>query len=218
MKHFQDKGMHPIWYTSNKDMASVFKRNGFEVVTDYSIFKDDWLWTYSMAVPTYLELEKEELWYGSYIKPKREKEILPGKKKIGIKTMGNPKYDQDLNRTIPFDVLIDSIPEDYTIYSFHIDEDFHHPRVISLKDHIKSWEDTLDYLDQMDVVASSCTSIAHAAAILDKKTFVFVPILNYYTWGLPGTSSPWYSDNVHLIRQREHNNWLPSFEEFKGLV
>lgn len=218
MKHFKDLGMHPVWFTAQKKVAAVLKRNGFEVIEDPKQFKDDWLWTYSMATPAYLDLDTKDLWYGSYLTPQRKKEPLPGKKKIGIKTMGNPKYDQDLNRTVPFNDLIDSIPEDYTIYSFHIDEDFNHPRVTNLKGMINDWEDTLDYLDQMDVVVSSCTSLAHASSIIDKKTYIFVPILNYYTWGLPGVHSPWYSDNVYLVRQQEHNNWKPSFEELKGLL
>ena len=38
-KQFKDKGMNPIWYTSRKDMASIFKRSGFEVITDLKDYK-----------------------------------------------------------------------------------------------------------------------------------------------------------------------------------
>ncbi len=217
-KHFKDVGMNPIWYTDRLQLASIFKRCGFEVITNLKQYNPDWLWCYSMPSPTYLELEQEDLWYGPYISPLRQKELLPGKKKVGIKTMGNPKYDQDLHRTIPWKETIDCIPEDYTIYSFHIDEDLNHPRVINLKDKIKSWDDTLDYIDQMDLIVSSCTSLVHAAAAMEKETIVFTPILNYYTWAIPGYKSKWYSDNLTVLRQCEYDNWNKPLIELKNLL
>ena len=218
MKHFKDAGMHPIWYTTRKDIASIFNRCGFETITDTKQFKEDWLWTYSMPSPTYLDLDEDDLWYGSYITPLNISPVLSNKKKIGIKCMGNPKYDQDLHRSIPFEQLIDSIPEDYEIYSFHVDEDFVHPRVINLKDKLKSWDNTLDYLNQMDIVVSSCTSLVHASATIDKKTIVIIPILNYYTWAKPGYHTKWYSDNTTVLRQTEYDNWNAPLEELKSFL
>ena len=218
MKHFKDVGMRPIWYTTRKDIASIFNRCGFEAITDTKQFKEDWLWTYSMPSPTYLDLNEDDLWYGSYITPLNTSPVLSNKRKIGIKCMGNPKYDQDLHRSIPFEQLIDSIPEDYEIYSFHVDEDLVHPRVINLKDKLKSWDNTLDYLNQMDVVVSSCTSLAHASATIDRKTIVLIPILNYYTWAKPGYHTKWYSDNTTILRQIEYDNWNAPLEELKSFL
>jgi tetratricopeptide (TPR) repeat protein len=221
MKHFKDVGMDPIWYTDRKDISSIFERNGFKTISNLVDIPKDWLWTYSMPSPTYLDLEEDELWYGSYLKPlKQNKNILPnsGKKKIGIKCMGNPKYDQDLHRTIPFEELIYSIPKNYEIYSFHIDEDFHHPRVIQLKDRINSWDDTLDLLDQMDLVVSSCTSLIHAAGAMGKKSAVVIPILTYYTWAKLGYHTKWYDHNLTIFRQCEHDNWRSPLKELKAYL
>ena len=218
MKHFKDIGMNPIWYTERKDIGEIFTRNGFSIISDLKTVPKDWLWTYSMPTPCYLDLDENQLWYGPYLKPLNNCPMLSGKKKIGIKTMGNPKYDQDLHRTIPFEHLIDCIPEDYTIYSFHIDEDFHHPRVINLKDKIKSWDDTLDYLNQMDTVVSSCTSLIHAAGAIGKQSIVMIPILTYYTWAKPGYHTKWYGDSLTILRQTEYNNWNSPLKELKNLL
>lgn len=218
MKHFKDIGMNPIWYTDRKDIADIFTRNGFSTISNLKSIPKDWLWTYSMPTPCYLDLEEDELWYGPYLKPLNKSPSLSTKKKIGIKTMGNPKYDQDLHRTIPFNELIDCIPEDYEIYSFHIDEDFQHPRVISLKDKIKTWDDTLDYINQMDIVVSSCTSLIHAAGAIGKQSIVIIPILTYYTWAKPDYHTKWYGENLTILRQREYNNWNAPLEELKGLL
>jgi hypothetical protein len=216
MKHFKGVGMNPIWYTDRKDIASIFNRCGFQTISNLKEIPNDWLWTYSMPAPTYLDLEEDQLWYGAYLKPLNTK-VLPntGKKKIGIKCMGNPKYDQDLHRTIPFEQLIDSIPEEYEIYSFHIDEEFNHPRVIQLKDKIKTWDDTLDYLDQMDLVISSCTSLIHAAGAIGKESIVIIPILTYYTWAKPDYHTKWYGDNLTIFRQNEYDNWNAPLLELK---
>lgn len=220
MKHFKDVGMKPIWYTDRKDIAEIFQRCGFETISNLKYIPPDWLWTYSMPTPSYLDLEETDLWYGPYLSPTRKAPKLPdtGKKKIGIKCMGNPKYDQDLHRTIPFEQLLDSIPEDYEIYSFHIDEEFAHPRVTQLKDKIETWDDTLDYLDQMDLVVSSCTSLIHAAGAIGKQSVVIIPILTYYTWAKPERHTKWYSDNLTIFRQTEYDNWNAPLNELKDYL
>lgn len=214
-KHFKDVGMNPVWYTDRKDLAKIFERNGFATITSLNQYNPNWLWCYSMPAPSFLELEPEQLWYGPYLEPLRKSPKLEGKLKIGLKCMGNPKYDQDLHRTIPAKETIDCLPKDATIYSFHIEDPIDDPRVISLKDKIKTWDDTLDYLDQMDYVVSSCTSLPHAAAAMGKKTIVMVPILTYYTWALPGSKSPWYSDDTTVLKQQEYDNWNAPLKQLK---
>lgn len=216
MKHFRDLGMNPIWYTDRKDIAKIISRNGYQVITSLDEYQYEWLWCYGMQTPYFLDLEEDDLWYGPYLKPIRNKEPLPGKLKIGLKCSGNQEYDQDLHRTIPFKEVIDCLPKDATIYSFHVGEDLDDSRVISLRDKIKSWDDTLDYLDQMDIVVSSCTSLPHAASTMGKKTIVIVPILSYYTWAYPTRHSKWYSENTTILRQVEYDNWNAPLSELKA--
>jgi len=218
IKHLKERGLNPIWFTDRKDVIDIFERCGFSCMSNVKQLPDEWLWTYSMPVPSYLELDQDDLWYGPYLSPSRKAPKLKGKKKIGIKTMGNPHYDQDLHRTVPFEEMIDCIPEDYTIYSFHMDEDLRHPRVINLKDNIKNWDDTFDYIDQMDIVVSSCTSLIHAAGSMGKLSVVLTPLLNYYTWAIPGHKTKWYNDNLTIFRQKRYDNWDLPLAELKDYL
>lgn len=218
MQHIRKLGMNPIWYTDRKDIANIFNRCGFKSISNLITLPKDWLWTYSMSTPCYLDLDESDLWSGTYLTALNKSPLLEGKKKIGIKTTGNPAYEQDLHRIIPFDKLVDCIPEDYTIYSFHIDEDFNHPRVISLKDKINNWDDTLDYINQMDLIVSSCTSLVHAAGALGKTTTVIVPIFTYYVWITQSHYSPWYGDNMTILRQTKYDNWDSPLEELKKIL
>ena len=214
--HLEALGMDPIWYTSRKDIANIFNRNGFAVITDPKEYQSDWLWCYSMAVPCYLGVKETDLWSKPYITPRRRVAELfhPDRKlKIGFKCMGNPKYDQDLHRTIPYKEVLDVLPKNAIIYSFHVDEEIQDDRLVSLKDNINDWDDTLDYLDQMDVLVSSCTGLVHAASAMGKKTVVMVPILNYYVWAYPSRHSPWYSENTTILRQTEYDNWNSPIRE-----
>jgi hypothetical protein len=215
MEFFKAVGMDPVWYTSRLDIADIFEREGHKVIRSLKQYDPSWLWCYSMAVPSYLGVHEDDLWHGPYLKPKRAKEPLAGNLKIGFKCMGNPKYDQDLHRTIPYKEVLDCLPKSATIYSFHVDEEIPDDRIMSLRNHIKTWDDTLDYLDQMDVLVSSCTGLVHAASAMGVKTVVMVPILNYYVWAYPTRHSKWYSENTTILRQQEYNNWNAPIQELK---
>jgi len=213
-KYIEDLGMKPILYSSwsqyREDTVNFFRRNGFEVLTEtYSIDRRQ-LWTPLMSLPGYLNLDESKLWYGTYLTPLRNpKNKIESKKfKIGIKCSGNPYFSQDEYRKIPLVKMLEYLPKDAEIY--YIDkESVNDERVIDLSGKIKSWEDTLDFIDQMDCIVSSCTSLVHAAGAIGKTTFVIVPIAEYYIWSTSSqtTKSPWYGDNFQVHKQKTVANW-----------
>jgi ADP-heptose:LPS heptosyltransferase len=75
-----------------------------------------------------------------------------------------------------------------------------------LRDQMKSFEDTASIIQGLDLVITSCTSIAHLSAALGKETWVIVPIMPYYAWSAPGDKSVWY-DSVRLFRQEKYGEW-----------
>ena len=66
----------------------------------------------------------------------------------------------------------------------------------------------------MDLVITSCTSIAHIAASQGKEVCVFVPIMEYYVWTSSTGKSWWYGDNVNLFRQKKPRNWNEPLKQF----
>lgn len=214
-RNIEQLGMRPILYSAwsqyRADTVPMFRRNGFEVITEtYSIDRTQ-LWAPMMSLPAYLNLREDQLWQGTYLTPQRlEKNRLPGGRiKIGIKCSGNPYFSQDEYRKIPIDLMLKYLPSDVDIY--YIDKAAcDHPGVISLHDRIRTWEDTLDFIDQMDCIVSSCTSLVHAAGAMGKRTFVVVPIAEYYIWSTSSktTHSPWYGDNFQVFKQSVVRSWL----------
>ena len=212
-KNLEDFGMKPIlyssWYQFRPDLVDLFRRHGYKVVTNSMFFHKDWLWTHMMPLPGYLGLTEAELWRGPYLTPKRDpkNKLDDTNFKIGIKCSGNPYFEQDVYRCIPIEEILAALPKGVSVYYF--DKEHTHPDTISLKDKLETWDDTLDYIDQMDVIVSSCTSLVHAAGAMGKQTMVITPIAEYYTWTSTRTdeSTPWYGENFKLLKQQKLRSW-----------
>jgi hypothetical protein len=211
--YIKDLGMKPVLYSTwskyREDTVNLFRRNGYDVITEtYSIDRSQ-LWTPMMSLPGYLNLDETKLWRKPYLTPIRNpKNKIESKKfKIGIKCSGNPYFSQDEYRKIPLELMLSYMPEDAEIY--YIDKEVGHTGCIDLGDRINSWEDTLDFIDQMDCIISSCTSLVHAAGAMGKTCFVIVPIAEYYIWSTSrkDTVSPWYGNNFQVHKQTTLRNW-----------
>lgn len=145
--------------------------------------------------------------------------IINSKKlKVGIRWSGNPKFEHQQFRQFDAKYLTDLKKyNEIQLYSLQRDNDLREldPSIVDLQYLLLSWEDTLAAISNMDIIITSCTSIAHAAAALGKPTWVITPILPYHTWakGAPeSTTSDWYP-NVKLFRQKQFGKWDETFEE-----
>ena len=94
-----------------------------------------------------------------------------------------------------------------TLYSLQRDQDLiANLPFQDLKDDMQSWEDTASIVAGLDLVITSCTSVAHLSAALGVETWIIVPVLPYYLWAVPGNKSAWY-DSVKLFRQTKYGDW-----------
>jgi tetratricopeptide (TPR) repeat protein len=231
MNHLRDAGMDPVWYTERKDMSSIFNKNGYPTVSDIKNKNEDAYWTHSMDLPVYLNLQYEDLWKGPYIKPdtaisNKWKEFFSefnnGQKNIGIRWQGNPAYDQDLHRSIPLNDMLSALPSNVNIFSIQRDtglEDLNdHPHIVDMSKHLTDFEETLGILDNLDILITSCTSVGHAAASMGKRTIIITPISAYYTWCHTMKQSPWYGDNLTILRQKRPRVWNEPLQELKEIL
>ena len=218
MEHVKDLGMEPVLYSNlgRESVMDVLYRNGFNVQTHGYGIDNSCPHTELMVLPCDMRLKEKDLWRGPYITPlKQEHTDLGPKKKfrIGIKCNGNPYFAQDMYRSIPFEKMMGAMPDDVEVYYIDTEQEF--PGVINLKDRINNWEDTLDYVSQMDIVVSSCTSLPHIAGAMGIPTAVMVPIAEYYIWSSSrqNDTSPWYSDNFRVFKQKKVRNWDEPLEK-----
>ena len=140
--------------------------------------------------------------------------ISSDKKKIGIRWSGSPKFEHQQFRVFPPEKLIDIYKNpDIQVYSFQKDNDTRElPEGIDDLNYLLiSWEDTAAAISNLDLMITSCTSIAHVSSAMGIPTWVIVPILPYHIWAYGGDHSPWYQKTTKVFRQKEFGNWDQTF-------
>jgi hypothetical protein len=158
-----------------------------------------------------------------YIFPKNEsvdlwKTMLNTKKiKVGIRWSGSPLFEHQQFRIFPAEKLI-NLHKDFShiqFYSLQRDTDIKElpEEIADLQHLIISWEDTAACIANLDLVITSCTSIAHLASAMGKPTWVIVPLLPYHVWAYGGDHSPWYQDTTKVFRQTKFGDWTDTFQK-----
>jgi hypothetical protein len=146
------------------------------------------------------------------------KTMLNTKKiKVGIRWSGSPLFEHQQFRIFPAQKLI-NLYKDFPhiqFFSLQRDTDIKElPKEISDLQHlIISWEDTAACIANLDLVITSCTSIAHLASAMGKPTWVIVPILPYHVWAYGGDHSPWYQNTTKVFRQTKFGDWTNTFQK-----
>jgi tetratricopeptide (TPR) repeat protein len=230
MKYLKDLGMNPIWTTHRHDLIKLFRHNGHNVVHCYedNTFPEDSEWVYALAIPYYLNLTSKDLWYDHYLKPIEEKEkkysYLKEDKnfKIGMFWASSSGFDQAHFRNTYLKDYMDVLKNsEHSLYSLQLPnerlEEKEYKQIKTFEDR-KDFTDTFSIVNQMDLVITSCSSIAHVAASLGKEVCVFVPILDFYIWEHSQENTYWYGSNVHLFRQTKPRIWDDQMKEFKEFM
>lgn len=138
--------------------------------------------------------------------------------KVGIRWSGNPKFEHQQFRIFPPEKLINLKKyKQIQFYSLQRDHDVMElpEDIVDLQHLLISWEDTAAAIQNLDLVVTSCTSIAHVSSAMGKPTWVIVPILPYHTWAYGKDHSPWYQETTRVFRQSEFSNWDNTFSKLE---
>lgn len=229
MKNLQSLGMRPLWATTRRDLQELFKYNGFETVCvwDKPSYPENSQWVYALSLPYHLNLTVRDLGREPYLQPLCQKDeqysYLSRDKgyKVGVFWNSGSGFEQAHFRSLDPNPLLDTLsnhrvslyslqfpdevpPEKYNVKVFHTPE--------------RDFTDTFSIVSHMDLVVTSCTSVAHIAAAQGREVCVFVPIMEYYVWTSSNGKSWWYGDNVHLFKQKKPRNWDEPLEELEKFL
>jgi len=176
-------------------------------------------WIPAMSAPHILGLEYETLSGKPYIKAAPRKLYSNGGLRVGIKWSGNPQFEHQQHRVFPKEYMINLAKTNgTTFYSLQRDEDLVDGLPFAdLRASLKTWRDTAEIVSGLDILITSCTSVAHLGGALGVPTWVVVPILPYYCWSQPGSKSSWY-DSVRLFRQVKYGCWEQPFSEIQSAL
>lgn len=219
-KDFEAKGAKVV-IACSKVLQKFFSDQGFVCVDNEhceSVYYDYWI--PAMSAAHMLGYEYETMSGKPYLKAEpRQLYAKEGTLRVGIRWAGNPKFEHQQHRKFdPAKIIgLHTVPG-VTMYSFQRDEDVVDGLPFAdLRDQLKTWEDTASIIAGLDLMITSCTSVAHCAAALGVETWVIVPVLPYYPWARPGTKSVWY-DSVTLFRQKEYGEWDNVFQDIRSAL
>lgn len=210
-----EKAIHNI--LSNTKIKGIKKYNSTQKI-DY-IFS-------VMSLPCLLKKEKIETGLYDNIFEKHKKSKRKNKLKVGLTFFGNHKHPNDYRRSMHlsklkpildnknFEIHLiqkkENLVRDWKKITVNIwDYEF---KGIDRDDELKTYTDTLRILNDLDVLVTIDTSIAHLSGAIDMPTFVFLDHGSDYRWGFEREKTSWYP-SWKIFKQNELYNWDKPIEE-----
>jgi tetratricopeptide (TPR) repeat protein len=165
-----------------------------------------------MSIPRRLGLEHPDQLTGEAYLSVEPSDLLPKgtTKKAGLVWAGNPNHPDDARRSLSpalFEPLLD-LPG-YSWYSFQIGRHEwaeEHPQVTDLRPQLKTFQQTAEYLSQMDLVISVDTAVAHLAGALGISVHLLLDYAPDWRWPRTGTTTTWYEKH-RIWRQETPGDW-----------
>ena len=228
----KEKGCYVI-FECGKEMHSLL--NGFEGVDEIIernlVEKPDIEYDYEVPLlnlPQYFKTAVESVPADvPYLKTgQRLKEIWSSlindeeKVKIGIVWAGSPIHTNDKNRSVRLQQFLPLLSVEKThFYSLQkgfpvIQAKDYQLLLTDLDDRIKTFSDTAAIMENLDIVITVDTSVAHLAGALGKEVWVLLPYMPDWRWLLEGKQSLWYP-TMKLYRQPAVGDWNTVFAELK---
>jgi len=158
------------------------------------------------------------------IKSEIKKPLNSKKLKIGLAWSGSPKHMRDFCRSIDLTLLkgVFDIPN---VEFFALQKVFKADDKKFLKkfknvhdctDHLKDFMHTAYFVEKMDMIFTVDTSLVHMAGTMNKKTFLFLPKVSDYRWGLKNNQE-WYP-SVSLLRQEKLSDWKKPIKDCQKII
>jgi hypothetical protein len=127
-------------------------------------------------------------------------------KKIGLVWAGRPSHPKDRDRSIPLERLSPILNESGpTLFSLQKGGE----PAASITDwtsELNDFADTAGLIQNLDLVVTVDTSVAHLAAAMGKPTWLLLAWVPDWRWMLGRGDSPWYP-TLRLFRQPSIGDW-----------
>lgn len=150
---------------------------------------------------------RRELW------KRRLDEAAPsGRPRIGLAWAGNPRQNNDENRSMPLAALAPLYGLDATfvcLQPFARENDkatLAQSGIVDFGPALADFADTAALIDALDLVISVDTSVAHLAGAMGRPLWVLLCRVPDWRWLLDREDSPWYPQ-ARLLRQDKPGDW-----------
>jgi glycosyltransferase involved in cell wall biosynthesis/Flp pilus assembly protein TadD len=137
------------------------------------------------------------------------------RRKIGLVWAGSPTFGADRHRSVPLSLLAPLLDvPDTAFYSLQVGPAQEQlagsglaNRLTDLSGDLKDFSDTAALVQQLDLVISVDTAVAHLAGGLNRPVWIMIPHAWLdWRWLLDRQDSPWYP-SAKLFRQQPGQDW-----------
>jgi tetratricopeptide (TPR) repeat protein len=145
-------------------------------------------------------------------------------KRIGVIWAGQPDNARDKLRSLPlaiFACIFDV--QSLTFYNLTRDlkagdtDILQQKNVVNLASHLNDFADTARLINQLDLVITCDTAMAHLAGGMGKAVWVLLPFVPDWRWGYSRRDTPWYP-TAKLFRQHQRGDWSGAMQEIKSAL
>jgi FKBP-type peptidyl-prolyl cis-trans isomerase 2 len=134
--------------------------------------------------------------------------------KVGLVWAGNPKLKFGHSRSCPIETFTQLAQRnDVSFYSLQKGEADEQAgnlpegiKLIDTAEEIHDFSDTAAIIENLDLVVSIDTAVAHLAGALGKRVWVLLPFVPDWRWMMNREDSPWYP-TMRLFRQTKSGDW-----------
>jgi tetratricopeptide (TPR) repeat protein len=145
--------------------------------------------------------------------------------KVGLGWAGNPRYDNDRNRSIKLARLapLGQIPgaRFFSLQKGEAAAEAKTPpagmELIDWTQELEDFADTAGLIENLDLVVTVDTAVAHLAGAMGKPTWVLLPFSPDWRWLLDREDSPWYP-TMRLFRQPTRGAWGPVLQNIAAAL
>ncbi len=143
--------------------------------------------------------------------------------RIGVVWSGAAAHESDHNRSLPLAALGPLL--DFEADWFCLQKDLREPDrpvlaaspIQRIEEAVNGFAPTAALIDNLDLVVSVDTSIAHLAAAMGKPTWVLLSTAPDWRWMQGREDSPWY-DSVRLFRQTAPRDWAGVVDQVRAAL
>ncbi len=132
--------------------------------------------------------------------------------RIGVAWSGSEKHKNDRNRSVSLKTLSPLFAADAHWVSLQKDVRAGDAAVLAalpitpLGDALTDFAETAALIDNLDLVITADTAVAHLAGAMGKPVWIMLTYYSDWRWFLDGETSPWYP-SARLFRQDRSRSW-----------
>jgi hypothetical protein len=135
--------------------------------------------------------------------------------KVGVAWAGNRAFRNDALRSMPLKQMLPLLaaPE-VRFFSLQMEmargdqADFRSSKLVPMMDQARDFADTGAIMEQLDLIISVDTAVAHLAGALGRPVWVLLPDPPDWRWLTDRDDTPWYP-TMRLFRQKNQEGWGP---------